>query len=71
MFITTSDGRIAFRLEDFRSMRVSTCGFTGCHEVIIWTNVWTGGRIMRYDSFELARKIGQEINEQLKKHIKA
>lgn len=65
-FVTTSDGRIAFKKSEFKLM---TCGdpnaFGDGYEISIWTESYKSGRIVRFPSREERNKAALEITHQL------
>lgn len=63
--ISTSDGKISFKRSEYRCHEVRLAFSETYHEVNVWTDTWTGGRIFKYTTEVAALKISKEITQQL------
>ena len=65
-YIKVKDGSLAFRKDEFRSSHVRDVNmFTATPELVIFTDTWTTGRIIRYKTLEEAVDANKQIQEQL------
>jgi len=62
-FVATSDGMVGFKKSEYR---LHSCNiFNGIYELIIWTNGYPDGRIVKYLDKEDRDKAAKEVYDQL------
>jgi hypothetical protein len=65
-FITTSDGRIAFKKDEFKLMTAGDPNIMrDCYEITLWTASYPGGRIIKFPTKLDRDRAAKEITAQL------